>query len=192
MSLVKLKRRMQREEWLVGRRLTQQPPSPGSTWELGGSKFRNERVWRGCLPWGLGVRVDPSHRPTLGAREGRRCWFRCGQEATPPRQGEPPSPDHPGSIPFPYSRSHQGSARSPSPAVLALAPTATRSRCPVDIWREAESWAEVRTYCWGPELGAVGVGRVREIAPTALGWTAQTLFSWLKWHPFGIHTDITI
>ena len=53
--------------------------------------------------------------------------------------GDPRSPSHPGFIPFPYPRCHRGSARSRSPAFLALVLRVTRSPCPGGTWREGES-----------------------------------------------------
>lgn len=162
---------------LGGEELTQQPPLPGVPGGLAAAGFEMKEFGvAACLPWGVGVRVAPSCNADAGSEGGE------AQLVSVWAGGDPPSPGHPGFIPFPYSRSHHGYARSRSLAVLALALTGTRSQCPGDIWREAEPWAEV-----SPEPREVGVGRV--CTPTPLG---KAPFSWFKQYPFGIYTDVGI
>lgn len=124
----------------------------------------SERIWSGCWPRGVGVGVGVGRSHTPDARSEGGAALRVSVWAG----GEPPR--HPGSVPFSRPRSHRGCARSRAPVVPALAPRATRSRCPGGTWREAESWAEVRARSPGPWAGRVGMGRVvRETALPCAG-----------------------
>lgn len=110
-------------------------------------------------------RAHPSHSPGASRGKGGAAGFGVS------KRRPPPPPSHPGFIPFPYPRSHRGSARSRSPACLALALRVTRSPCPGGTWREGESWAEVRARRQCP-WGGSGQGR-RNGAPTPASWPGR-------------------